>query len=136
MAPGDVYKRQDMKRWLAKLTNNNAQGEYYITDIIALAYQEGREIVAVHPQRLSEVEGVNNRLQLSRLERVYQSEPVSYTHLDVYKRQDRDCLAFHSLSCVLKLISRCWIALVNACVSFVRCNMSLNWRILSQYRAG
>ncbi len=44
----------DMKRWLAKLTNNNAQGEYYITDIIALAYQEGREIVAVHPQRLSE----------------------------------------------------------------------------------
>ena len=64
----------DMKRWLAKLTNNNAQGEYYITDIIALAYQEGREIVAVHPQRLSEVEGVNNRLQLSRLERVYQSE--------------------------------------------------------------
>ena len=49
---------------------------------------------------------------------------------------DRDCLAFHSLSCVLKLISRCWIALVNACVSFVRCNMSLNWRILSQYRAG
>ena len=44
-----------MKRWLAKLTtNNNAQGEYYITDIIALAYREGREIVAVHPQRLSE----------------------------------------------------------------------------------
>lgn len=64
----------DMKRWLSKLTNNNAQGEYYITDIIALAYQEGREITAVHPQRLSEVEGVNNRLQLSRLERAYQSE--------------------------------------------------------------
>ncbi len=64
----------DMKRWLGKLTNKNAQGEYYITDIIALAYLEGREIVAVHPQRLSEVEGVNNRLQLSRLERAYQSE--------------------------------------------------------------
>jgi bifunctional UDP-N-acetylglucosamine pyrophosphorylase/glucosamine-1-phosphate N-acetyltransferase len=62
-----------MKRWLAKLTNNNAQGEYYITDIIAMAYQEGREIAAVR-QRISEVEGVNNRLQLSRLERVYQSE--------------------------------------------------------------
>lgn len=62
----------DLKNWLSKLTNNNAQGEYYITDIISLAYQEGREIAAVHPQRLSEVEGVNNRLQLSRLERVYQ----------------------------------------------------------------
>jgi bifunctional UDP-N-acetylglucosamine pyrophosphorylase/glucosamine-1-phosphate N-acetyltransferase len=36
----------DMKRWLSKLTNNNAQGEYYITDIIAMAYQEGREIAA------------------------------------------------------------------------------------------
>ncbi|QAR48232.1 bifunctional UDP-N-acetylglucosamine diphosphorylase/glucosamine-1-phosphate N-acetyltransferase GlmU [Kosakonia cowanii] len=64
----------DLKRWLAKLTNNNAQGEYYITDIISLAYHEGREIAAVHPKRLSEVEGVNNRLQLSRLERAYQAE--------------------------------------------------------------
>jgi bifunctional UDP-N-acetylglucosamine pyrophosphorylase/glucosamine-1-phosphate N-acetyltransferase len=64
----------DFKRWLGKLNNNNAQGEFYITDIIAMAYQEGREIAAVHPARLSEVEGVNNRLQLSRLERVYQSE--------------------------------------------------------------
>ncbi|STV34931.1 N-acetylglucosamine-1-phosphate uridyltransferase [Klebsiella pneumoniae] len=42
----------DLKRWLAKLTNNNAQGEYYITDIIAMAHQEGHQIVAVHPQRL------------------------------------------------------------------------------------
>lgn len=69
-----VANGADLKRWLAKLTNNNVQGEYYITDIIAMAYAEGREIAAVHPQRLSEVEGVNNRLQLSRLERVWQSE--------------------------------------------------------------
>lgn len=39
-----------------------------------MAHQEGREIVAVHPQRLSEVEGVNNRLQLARTERVYRAE--------------------------------------------------------------
>ena len=64
----------DMKRWLSKLNNNNAQGEYYITDIIAMAYHEGREIAAVHPARISETDGVNNRLQLSRLERIYQSE--------------------------------------------------------------
>ncbi|WP_029590023.1 bifunctional UDP-N-acetylglucosamine diphosphorylase/glucosamine-1-phosphate N-acetyltransferase GlmU [Franconibacter pulveris] len=64
----------DLKRWLAKLNNNNAQGEYYITDIIAMAHQEGHAIAAVHPDRLSEVEGVNNRLQLARLERVYQAE--------------------------------------------------------------
>ncbi|WP_437614747.1 bifunctional UDP-N-acetylglucosamine diphosphorylase/glucosamine-1-phosphate N-acetyltransferase GlmU [Erwinia sp. V71] len=64
----------DMKRWLSQLTNNNAQGEYYITDIIALAHHEGRSIEAVHPARISETEGVNNRLQLSTLERVYQAE--------------------------------------------------------------
>lgn len=64
----------DLKRWLAKLNNNNAQGEFYITDIIAMAYHEGREIAAVHPARISETDGVNNRLQLSRLERIYQSE--------------------------------------------------------------
>ncbi|BCG11468.1 MULTISPECIES: bifunctional UDP-N-acetylglucosamine diphosphorylase/glucosamine-1-phosphate N-acetyltransferase GlmU [Buttiauxella] len=69
-----VANGADLKRWLSKLDNNNAQGEFYITDIIALAHHEGREITAVHPDRLSEVEGVNNRLQLSRLERVYQSE--------------------------------------------------------------
>ena len=69
-----VASGKDLKRWLGKLNNNNAQGEYYITDVIALAYEEGNRIEAVHPARLSEVEGVNNRLQLSRLERVYQAE--------------------------------------------------------------
>lgn len=69
-----VASGRDLKRWLGKLNNNNAQGEYYITDIIALAHQEGHRIEAVHPDRLSEVEGVNNRLQLSALEREYQSE--------------------------------------------------------------
>ncbi|WP_205950915.1 bifunctional UDP-N-acetylglucosamine diphosphorylase/glucosamine-1-phosphate N-acetyltransferase GlmU [Pantoea stewartii] len=64
----------DLKRWLAKLTNNNAQGEYYVTDIIALAHQEGRVINAVHPARNSETDGVNNRLQLATLERTYQQE--------------------------------------------------------------
>ncbi|MBA2817760.1 bifunctional UDP-N-acetylglucosamine diphosphorylase/glucosamine-1-phosphate N-acetyltransferase GlmU [Candidatus Pantoea persica] len=64
----------DLKLWLAQLTNNNAQGEYYITDIIALAHQEGHQINAVHPTRASETDGVNNRLQLATLERVYQRE--------------------------------------------------------------
>ncbi|PHM23773.1 D-glycero-D-manno-heptose 1-phosphate guanosyltransferase [Xenorhabdus budapestensis] len=64
----------DLKRWLSKLENNNAQGEYYLTDVIALAHKESRQIKAVHPCRLSEMEGVNNRLQLSALERIYQSE--------------------------------------------------------------
>jgi len=64
----------DLKRWLGKLNNNNAQGEYYITDVIALAHQEGRRIEAVHPARTTETDGVNNRLQLATLERVWQAE--------------------------------------------------------------
>lgn len=69
-----VANGASFKRWLGQLNNNNAQGEYYITDIIAMAHAEGHLIATVHPARNSEVDGVNNRLQLSRLERVYQSE--------------------------------------------------------------
>ncbi|MFI3310511.1 bifunctional UDP-N-acetylglucosamine diphosphorylase/glucosamine-1-phosphate N-acetyltransferase GlmU [Ewingella allii] len=69
-----VAEGASLKRWLGQLNNNNAQGEYYITDIIAMAHAEGHQIATVHPARNSEVDGVNNRLQLSRLERVYQSE--------------------------------------------------------------
>ncbi|NAW63617.1 bifunctional UDP-N-acetylglucosamine diphosphorylase/glucosamine-1-phosphate N-acetyltransferase GlmU [Photobacterium halotolerans] len=63
----------DLKRWLGQLKNDNAQGEYYLTDVIAMAHAEGRHIQAVHPALAVEVEGVNNRLQLARLERAYQS---------------------------------------------------------------
>ncbi|MCV9878880.1 bifunctional UDP-N-acetylglucosamine diphosphorylase/glucosamine-1-phosphate N-acetyltransferase GlmU [Brenneria izbisi] len=69
-----VANGKDLKRWLSRLNNDNAQGEFYITDIIALAAAEGNRIETVHPDRLSEVEGVNNRLQLSALECVYQLE--------------------------------------------------------------
>ena len=61
-----------LRRWLPQLSNENAQGEYYLTDIIALAYQEGVRIATSQPSEPAEVEGVNNRLQLAALERVYQ----------------------------------------------------------------
>ena len=63
----------DLKRWLKALRNDNAQGEFYLTDVIAMAAAEGKRIRAAHPDRVEEVEGVNDRVQLSRLERVYQS---------------------------------------------------------------
>lgn len=69
-----VADGKDLKRWLSQLNNNNAQGEFYLTDIIAMAHGEGRRINAVHPARQSEVDGVNNRLQLANLERTYQME--------------------------------------------------------------
>lgn len=58
----------DLKRWLAKLSNNNAQGEYYLTDVIAMAANEGKQIKAAHPVWDREVEGVNDRVQLASLE--------------------------------------------------------------------
>ncbi|WP_087023625.1 bifunctional UDP-N-acetylglucosamine diphosphorylase/glucosamine-1-phosphate N-acetyltransferase GlmU [Thaumasiovibrio subtropicus] len=64
----------DLKRWLSMLKNDNAQQEYYLTDIISIAHGEGRAVEAVHPVRPIEVEGVNNRIQLARLERAYQAQ--------------------------------------------------------------
>ncbi|ASM96315.1 TPA: bifunctional UDP-N-acetylglucosamine diphosphorylase/glucosamine-1-phosphate N-acetyltransferase GlmU [Vibrio vulnificus] len=63
----------DLKRWLAGLNNNNAQGEYYLTDVIAAAHDEGNAVEAVHPVSPIEVEGVNDRAQLARLERAFQA---------------------------------------------------------------
>ncbi|MDT9587573.1 MAG: bifunctional UDP-N-acetylglucosamine diphosphorylase/glucosamine-1-phosphate N-acetyltransferase GlmU [Candidatus Arsenophonus melophagi] len=64
----------DLKRWLKKLNNNNAQNEYYVTDIVSFAHEEGRPINTINPIKLSEIKGVNNYLQLSVLERIYQQE--------------------------------------------------------------
>ncbi len=62
----------DLKRWLANLSNDNAQGEYYLTDIIAAAHAEDKTIATAHPETEIEVEGANNRVQLAALERAYQ----------------------------------------------------------------
>ncbi|MGB0998590.1 MAG: bifunctional UDP-N-acetylglucosamine diphosphorylase/glucosamine-1-phosphate N-acetyltransferase GlmU, partial [Pseudomonadales bacterium] len=63
-----------LKQWLPKLSSDNAQGEYYLTDIIAMAVADDMEVEACHPQSLEEVQGVNNRLQLCELECFYQSQ--------------------------------------------------------------
>ncbi|MFK7730824.1 MAG: bifunctional UDP-N-acetylglucosamine diphosphorylase/glucosamine-1-phosphate N-acetyltransferase GlmU, partial [Pseudomonadales bacterium] len=63
-----------LKEWLPKLSSDNAQGEYYLTDLIAMAADSGAGVKAVHPEHHSEVEGVNSRTQLIALERVYQGQ--------------------------------------------------------------
>ena len=63
----------DLKRWLSNLSSDNAQGEYYLTDIIAAAHSEGKSITTAHPETEIEVEGANNRVQLAALERAYQA---------------------------------------------------------------
>ena len=57
---------------LEKIDNNNAQGEYYLTDIIALAVNDGNEVFTTQVENSYEVEGINDRKQLAKLERIYQ----------------------------------------------------------------
>ena len=54
------------------LTNDNAQGEYYLTDIVQLAVEDGAEVVAVQAPDQVQVDGVNSPLQLAELERAFQ----------------------------------------------------------------
>ena len=63
-----------LNQWLPALSSNNAQGEYYLTDIIAMAVNDGMDVIAQHPQSAMEVEGANNRLQVAALERFYQQQ--------------------------------------------------------------
>ncbi len=61
-----------LKRWLPQLKNNNAQKEYYLTDIFAQAVSENLPVEGVIASYADEVLGVNDRAQLAKLERVYQ----------------------------------------------------------------
>ena len=61
-----------LRQWLANLRNDNAQGEYYLTDIIAMAVADGLEVITTQPDAFEETLGVNNKTQLAELERIHQ----------------------------------------------------------------
>lgn len=63
-----------LKTWLSRLTNNNAQGEYYLTDIIGMAVADGLPVSVAHPAAAFETLGVNSRAQQAQLERLWQTE--------------------------------------------------------------
>ena len=65
-----------LRQWVAVLDNKNSQGEFYLTDIIAMAVRDGVAVQAVHPAAISEIMGINNRAQLAELERIYQRQSV------------------------------------------------------------
>jgi len=89
-----------LHKYIPLLGNNNAQGEYYLTDLIALANEFGNKIKAHHPQFEQEVQGVNNRLQLCELECWYQSrmaEELMISGVTLYDPQRIDVRG--SLNC-------------------------------------
>jgi len=67
-----VIPESRLHDWLGQLENNNAQGEYYLTDVLAMAVIEGMPISVSQPEDLMEAEGVNNKRQLAALERAWQ----------------------------------------------------------------
>ena len=65
-----------LHQYLPKLSNDNAQQEYYLTDIVKMAVADGIHIVAIEPEYDFEIEGVNDRQQLAQLERRWQAKLV------------------------------------------------------------
>jgi len=61
-----------LRTWLAKLQNNNSQGEYYLTDIVSMAVQQGVVVHTVQPNHEWEIHGINSKSQLAVLERTWQ----------------------------------------------------------------
>ena len=69
-----AVKADLLKGWLSQLDNSNAQNEYYLTDVIAMAVKDNYTVHTTQPDNEYEVMGVNNRIQLSELERYYQNQ--------------------------------------------------------------
>jgi bifunctional UDP-N-acetylglucosamine pyrophosphorylase/glucosamine-1-phosphate N-acetyltransferase len=67
-----VIPTRHLTSWLGSLKNNNAQGEYYLTDIVAQAVAAGVPVVSAQPSAEWEVAGVNSKVQLAELERRHQ----------------------------------------------------------------
>lgn len=67
-----VVQARLLRKWLDGLGNDNAQGEYYLTDIVEKAIGEGVAVNTINPQSPVEISGINNRAQLAEIERAYQ----------------------------------------------------------------
>ena len=68
---------QKLHEWLPKLSNDNAQGEYYLTDVIEMSVNAGIEVETLQPEFAEETYGVNNCAQQAELERWYQARLVN-----------------------------------------------------------
>jgi len=68
---------ESLHSWLPQLSSDNAQGEYYLTDVIAMAVTSGLTVETLQPEFAEETYGVNNRAQQAELERWYQARLVN-----------------------------------------------------------
>ena len=104
--------------WMSRLSNNNAQGEYYLTDVIEMAVNDGLLVATEQPHDPMEVQGANDRKQLAELERHYQLREGRRLMAQGVTLRDparfdvrgevtvgRDVLIAHLRACVL---AACW----------------------------
>ncbi|MEJ2554091.1 MAG: bifunctional UDP-N-acetylglucosamine diphosphorylase/glucosamine-1-phosphate N-acetyltransferase GlmU [Gammaproteobacteria bacterium] len=67
-----AVKAGNLQKWVAELDNNNSQGEFYLTDVIAMAVRDAVTVKTVFPDSNDEILGVNTKAQLAEVERIYQ----------------------------------------------------------------
>src|SRR3569623_544730 len=92
-----------LRLWVSALDNKNSQGEFYLTDIIAMAVRDGVAVQTVHPAAISEIRGINNRAQLAELERIYQRQRAEQLMLQGVTLRDpagRDVVIVVNLVCL------------------------------------
>ena len=77
-----------LTEWLGALSNNNAQGEYYLTDLLGMAVKAGVPVHTVSPQHGWEVAGVNSKVQLATLERIWQQHKAEQLMVDGVRLAD------------------------------------------------
>ncbi len=95
-----------LKVWLDRLENDNAQGEYYLTDVLAMAVAEDIPVQVANPAAPVEAEGVNNRVQLAALERALQRRQAEALMLNGVTLRDPERIDVrgslgHGRDCVL-----------------------------------
>jgi len=72
-----AVKAAKLRKWISQLDNNNAQGEFYLTDIVGLAVRDNTKVSTANPDEICEIEGVNNKRQLAELERAFQQRQAN-----------------------------------------------------------
>jgi bifunctional UDP-N-acetylglucosamine pyrophosphorylase/glucosamine-1-phosphate N-acetyltransferase len=77
-----------LTEWLGALSNNNAQGEYYLTDLLGMAVKAGVPVHTVSPKHGWEVAGVNSKVQLATLERIWQQHKAEQLMVDGVRLAD------------------------------------------------
>ncbi len=91
---------QELCRWVGALDNHNAQGEFYLTDIIGKSVAEGRPITSVAPGHIEETFGVNSQQERARIERLYQRQIADMLMQAGVRLQDPDRIdVLGSLDC-------------------------------------